>query len=211
MISVFLGPSLELENARKILEAHYLPPVKRGDVEEQVYEGAKRICIVDGVFFHDSSVGHREIISAIEAGVKVYGAASMGALRASELDTYGMIGVGKIYEMYKNGELDSDDEVALAYEPSTFYTISEPLVNIRETFRLAHEGRVISSDIQRELIEIASSLYFPKRTYSKIFEIAKEKYTLDIKALTDFVSREKINLKREDTVLLLNKMRDSCF
>jgi hypothetical protein len=45
-----------------------------------------------------AAVGHREIISALKAGVCVVGGSSMGALRASELDSYGMIGVGRIYE-----------------------------------------------------------------------------------------------------------------
>ena len=29
----------------------------------------------------------------------------MGALRAAEMDTLGMIGIGKIYRMYKDGTL----------------------------------------------------------------------------------------------------------
>ncbi|HJK35420.1 MAG TPA: TfuA-like protein, partial [Methanocorpusculum sp.] len=88
--AVFIGPSLPLEEAKQILlDAEYLPPAKRGDLTEAVRAGAKIIVLIDGVFFQDRAVGHREILSALRAGVAVYGSSSMGALRASEMDTLG--------------------------------------------------------------------------------------------------------------------------
>ncbi|MDF1931723.1 TfuA-like protein [Legionella pneumophila] len=56
----------------------------------------------------------------------------MGALRAAELDAFDMKGYGRIYEMYKNEEIDGDDEVAIAYSKyNNEQTI--PLINIRLT------------------------------------------------------------------------------
>ena len=46
------------------------------------------------------------------AGTQVFGAASMGALRAAELAPFGMIGVGAIFAAYRDGRLTGDDEVA---------------------------------------------------------------------------------------------------
>ena len=111
-IVVFLGPSLSRARAEQILEADFRPPAKRGDIYRAAREGAGIILLIDGVFFQECSVAHKEVIYALEAGAKVLGASSMGALRASELDIYGMVGVGKIYEAYKMGDLVSDDEVA---------------------------------------------------------------------------------------------------
>ena len=54
----------------------------------------------------------KKIMHLIDSGVTVIGAASMGALRAAELDAYGMLGVGRIYQMYASGEICGDDEVA---------------------------------------------------------------------------------------------------
>src|SRR5512137_1082988 len=112
-IVVFLGPSLPIEKAYQILQAEYRSPAKRGDIFRASEEGAEIICLIDGVFFQECSVAHKEVIYALEAGAKVLGASSMGALRASELDVYGMEGVGAIYKAYKSGQLVSDDEVAL--------------------------------------------------------------------------------------------------
>jgi len=138
-IVVFLGPSLCRARAEEILQAEWRPPARRGDVYRAAQEGARIIVLIDGVFFQDSSVAHKEVIYALDAGSRVLGASSMGALRASELDVYGMEGVGLIYQAYKNGRLVSDDEVALTFDPFAFEPRSEPLVNIR--FNLERPGR----------------------------------------------------------------------
>ncbi len=116
-IIVFLGPSLDRESAGKILAAEYRPPAKRGDITRAAGDGASVICLIDGVFHQDNAVAHREILAAVKKGVKVVGASSMGALRAAEMDTLGMVGIGEIYRMYRDGELESDDEVALVFDP----------------------------------------------------------------------------------------------
>lgn len=131
---IFTGPSLSKEEAKLIFEnATYLPPIKRGDAEKALERGAKIIGIIDGVFHQDVAISPREIFEVLKKGVIVVGGSSMGALRAAELDEFGMIGVGKIYEMYKSGEIESDDEVALIFNPLTLEPLSEPLINIRLT------------------------------------------------------------------------------
>ena len=52
------------------------------------------------------------------------GAASMGALRAAEMHRYGMVGVGKIFEMYRDGEED-DSLVAMTFDPETFRPLTD--------------------------------------------------------------------------------------
>ena len=108
-IIVFLGPSLDQAAAEKILPAHYLPPARRGDLLAEAEKGATINGLIDGVFHQESAVAHREILAAVKKGVRVVGASSMGALRAAEMDTLGMVGIGEIYRMYKSGELESDD------------------------------------------------------------------------------------------------------
>ncbi|NYT04876.1 MAG: TfuA-related McrA-glycine thioamidation protein [Methanomicrobiales archaeon] len=172
-VVVFLGPSCSPERARSLLRARYLPPASRGDVTRAVAAGARIIGIIDGVFFQDCAVGHREILAALRAGVIVVGASSMGALRAAELDTLGMEGVGRIYEAYKSGELVSDDEVALVFDPESFVPLSETLVNIRYTVARAEDEGVIDRTAAKVLVAAASSLYFPERTYEAVGEGAR--------------------------------------
>ena len=82
---IFTGNSISHEDAKKILRVNYQPPVCRFQLEIFVQKGYQIIGIIDGIFFDRAAVGHREIISALNAGVKVIGGSSMGALRASEL------------------------------------------------------------------------------------------------------------------------------
>src|SRR5688572_13098200 len=107
---VFLGPSLPLDIARRTLpHADYRPPVKRGDLED-IAPGTV-VGIIDGVFGETLAISPGEIREAINRGVIVYGASSMGALRAAEIPR--VMGVGRIYEMFSMGTIDRDDEVAL--------------------------------------------------------------------------------------------------
>jgi TfuA protein len=163
-IVVFLGPSLARSRAEEVLEADFRPPAKRGDLYKAAREGARIILLIDGVFFQDCSVAHKEVLYALQAGARVLGASSMGALRASELDIYGMEGIGLIYQAYKSGRLVSDDEVALTFDPFSWEPLSEPLVNIRFNLELAWQQGVINASCKDKLFRCAESLYFPERT-----------------------------------------------
>jgi hypothetical protein len=76
----------------------------------------------------------------------VFGSAGAGALRAAELETFGMRGIGWVFQAFRDGTLDQDDEVAVqcgnradGYRPR-----SEAMVNIRQTLRAARRERLIS-------------------------------------------------------------------
>jgi len=203
-IIVFLGPSLDRETAEKILSAEYHPPAKRGDLLAAVHDGATIIGLVDGVFHQESAVAHREILAAIKKGVRVVGASSMGALRAAEMDTLGMVGIGEIYRMYKSGELESDDEVALVFDPSSGLALSEPLINIRFTLKQALEKEIIDAAAHDALLASACSLFYPKRTYQAIVSAAGE--TLDENTREHFlhwVDTSACDQKRADAVAAL--------
>ncbi|PXF61067.1 MAG: TfuA-related McrA-glycine thioamidation protein [Candidatus Methanogaster sp.] len=212
-IVVFVGPSIDKEAAKEILDighdVEYMPPAKRGDVSKAANDGAGIICLIDGVFFQDSAVAHREILYALKKGVTVIGSSSMGALRASELDLYGMEGVGKIYEWYKSGKLISDDEVALFFDPVYFKPLSEPLVNIRYNLRIAEAEGVIDRDACEKVLRIAKSLYFPDRTYQRILDAAEGVIDGDaLKRLRSFIEAEKRDIKMEDAIEALKRVRD---
>src|SRR4051794_18593554 len=100
LVCLFVGPSLPAAEIRARFAAvdadlWLLPPAQRGDVLRLLTSRPDVVGILDGYFFHVPSLLHREIILALEQGARVLGAASLGALRAAELDTYGMEGVGR--------------------------------------------------------------------------------------------------------------------
>jgi hypothetical protein len=207
-IIVFLGPSLEQTAAEEILSAHYLPPAKRGDLLAAVNNGATIIGLIDGVFHQESAVAHREILAAIKKGVQVIGSSSMGALRAAEMDTLGMVGIGKIYNMYKSGELESDDEVALVFDPSSGMALSEPLINIRFTLRRAKDSGIIDIGAHNALLAAARSVFYPQRTYRTIAYQAGE--AIDEKTRAQFLQWVKTNAcdqKRDDAVAALEYIK----
>jgi len=206
---IFLGPSLDRRAASAILEADYRPPAARGDITRAVADGAPVIGIIDGVFFQESSVGHREILGALKSGVRVVGASSMGALRAAELHTLGMEGVGEVYRMYRDGILVSDDEVALAFDPESFIALSEPLVNIRATLDRAEKEGVIDHATGEALLAAAFSLYYPDRTYPRLVREAGG--SADPESLARFsrwVEKGAVDLKRMDAVQALERIRE---
>jgi len=208
-VVVFLGPSLEAETAKKLLDAVYRPPASRGDIFKAVREGVEIIGLIDGVFFQACAIAHREILYALEEGVKVVGASSMGALRASELDSYGMEGVGKVYELYRKGELVSDDEVALIFEPDSFKPLSEPLVNIRYNLGLAEERKIINKEVKGKILSIAKSLYYPERDYERVLSIAEGEVEKEVlERLKKFLIEDKKDLKREDAIAALKRMKE---
>lgn len=207
---IFTGNSISYEDAKKILRANYQPPVRRFQLEKFVQQGYKVMGIIDGIFFDRAAVGHREIISALNAGVKVVGGASMGALRASELDTHGMIGVGKVYEWYRDGVIESDDEVAVSTNPDTFEPISTPLVNMRETLKAALDTGLISEKEHENLLELAINTYYPDRSYLGLTKEGAKKGLIPEekrKKLLDFCINSEIDVKRQDAVLVLEAVK----
>jgi len=141
-VVVFAGPSLPVDVALAALDGlavRVLGPVSLGDVARVGRAGPAAILIVDGFFESVPAVWHKEILWSMEQGTHVFGAASMGALRAAELHTFGMVGIGRIFEWFRDGLLDADDEVAVAHGPADdgYRPVSEALVNIRATVAAA--------------------------------------------------------------------------
>ncbi|MEM3532209.1 MAG: TfuA-related McrA-glycine thioamidation protein [Candidatus Methanomethyliaceae archaeon] len=207
---MFLGPSLPVEEAKKILDdAEYRPPAGRGDVAGAVDEGFEVIGLVDGVFYQKTAVSHREILYALKKGVTVVGGASIGALRACELDVYGMIGVGKIYRWYKEGIISADDEVAVAFHPNTYQPLSEPLVNIRATLDALISRGMISKVEGEIIIKSAKEIPFHLRNYSRIIQKAIDKLGRDkAKIILEMLRKEKVDQKWIDAIEVLKKIRE---
>src|SRR5437016_6011191 len=105
-ICLFIGPTLRRGDIPAELDAFALPPAQQGDVYRAALNRPEAIGIVDGYFGGAPSVWHKEILWALSEGIQVFGSASMGALRAAELSSFGMRGVGRIFEMYRDVVLE---------------------------------------------------------------------------------------------------------
>ncbi|MDC0713182.1 TfuA-like protein [Stigmatella sp. ncwal1] len=209
---VFTGPTLSAEEARKELDALYLPPVAQGEVYRAALERPWAIGIIDGYFERVPSVWHKEILWAMSQGIHVFGSASMGALRAAELAAFGMEGVGAIYEDFQRGTLQDDDEVAVTQgtEEEGHRALSEAMVDIRATLRRAEEEAVISSPVGTRLERIAKSLFFAERVYPRILAAATREGLPEeeLAAFREWVFHGRVNLKRADALAMLRVMRE---
>ena len=210
-VLVFAGSSISHEDASKILDVTYWPPISRGDIGKAASEGYKIIGIIDGIFFSRAAAAHKEIINVMREGVTVIGGCSMGALRASELDIHGMEGVGTIYEWYRDGVIEDDDEVAVATNPDTFEAVSSPMVNIRETLKAASSADIIDDEECRLITQLAKKTHYTERSYFGISRTAEKEGIISkekAESLLQFCRENERDIKKEDAILVLEKIKE---
>jgi hypothetical protein len=210
-VYVFTGPTISAAEARLELEAVYLPPAAEGDVYRLSLKGAEAIGIIDGYFQSTPPVRHKEILWAMTCGIHVFGSASMGALRAAELAAFGMEGVGIVFELFRDGVLEDDDEVTVVHAPPEvgFLPGSEAMVNIRQTLRKAEHAGVITAESRATLEKIAKGLFYPERNYPALLRVAWERGLpgVDLAQFQRWLSDGRVNQKRDDAVAMLRLMR----
>lgn len=178
-------------------EADYRPPIRRGDLD--AVASGTLVGIIDGVFADVLAISPGEIRAALSRGVVVLGAASMGALRATEIPA--VVGIGRIHEMYRDGVIERDDEVAVLFEEETYRALTVPLVNVRYAVgRLVRTG-TLAPRAGDDIVAAAQMLHFTDRTYEAIFDAPSLAAKADAGETIALLRR--FDLKREDAQLLL--------
>jgi len=208
---VFTGPSLSPVEAAETIDARFLPPVAEGDVFRATLHQPSAIGIIDGYFERVPSVWHKEILYALSQGIPVYGAASMGALRAAELAAFGMRGIGPIFEAFRDGRLEDDDEVTVIHGPAElgYPSLSEAMVNIRRTLADAAAAHVVSGPTRSLLERAAKALPYPDRTYDRVMADARADGASagEVDAFARWLPAGRVDQKKEDARAMLRAMR----
>ncbi len=189
------------------------PPAAQGDIYRACQQRPQIIGLIDGYFEGVPSVWHKEILWALTLGVAVFGSASMGALRAAELDVFGMTGIGRIYEWYRDGVIEDDDEVALLHGPAeaAYMPLSEPMVNVRASCAAAVEAGVLDQAAAEIVVSAAKSLYYKERVWQTVVARAGT-CGLDptvCKILADWLASGRIDQKQRDAVALIEAAADA--
>jgi len=181
------------------------PPARQGDIARAVAEGATAIGLVDGYFDAVAAPWHKEILFALEHGVDMLGASSMGALRAAECAAFGMRPIGSIALDYHSGALDDDAAVALNHGPEElgYPSLTEPLVNVKPTLQRLRHLHLITEAEHARLWERACNLYFQDRSVEALFA-AEDRLGLDAAYRAHLVNR-----KAEDALLLIAELKQS--
>jgi len=209
-VCVFIGPTLSLGDARAELDAVYLSPASQGDVYRAACRKPQAIGIIDGFFECVPAVWHKEILWAMSEGIHVFGCSSMGALRAAELADFGMEGVGKVFEAYREARLEDDDEVAVAHAPASggYRSLSDAMVNIRATLAAAEHAGIIGRAARKKLERIAKGMPYWERSYAAVMKAASGQLRRREKdGLSRWLPIGQVDQKREDALAMLRLMR----
>ena len=169
-LAVFAGPSLQPPDRPASEDVVYLPPATRGDVERAAREH-DIVLLIDGAFHHDLAPSPKECYAALRHA-RMFGASSMGALRAAECAPYGFTPLGAIAGWYVHGAIDGDDEVAVLTHPHTYEALTVPLVNVRYVARLAHRRGLLTGKERDALIARAREIFYMDRSWEDVVELA---------------------------------------
>jgi hypothetical protein len=169
-IIAFAGPSLPEADRSQFDAVEWRPPAEAGDLLRLNAEPGTTICLIDGYFDHRPAVRHKEILLLLSQGVRIFGASSIGALRAAEMHGFGMTGVGAIWRAYARGTIEGDDEVALIHASveRDWRALSVPLVDVRATLCLARRNKIVSGEEARALLKAAASIHYIDREWASV-------------------------------------------
>lgn len=205
----FLGPSLSWEEARRLADVELRPPARQGDVFRALEEHPRAIALIDGVFESVPSVWHHELIAAAACGVRVYGAASMGALRAAELPGV-VTPVGEIARRYLRGDFVDDAHVALLHADAQhgFRALTVPQVNVWATARAAVRAKVLSRAGAADLVRASEAQFYQVRTWASVLAALRWPRARR-EALGRFIERSAVDLKAADARACLTRLARS--
>jgi len=201
------------ENGRETPFIAIFPPILGENMYKIIKICPKIVGIIDGYRENVAAIWHREILYAMSQGINVFGASGVGALRAAELYGFGMKGCGRVFELCRDGMIDSDDEIAVTHGPKElgYKVFSDAMVNIRCTLDAAKNDGVIDDHHYRLIKEVAEKMHYKERTYDSIkdnIERCLISHSSDM--LNNFFcwvdGSGKVDVKQEDAILLLNEI-----
>ncbi|KAA1244755.1 TfuA-like protein [Mycobacterium simiae] len=205
---VTAGPTIDVNDIHAVApNAEVAKPISFGDALGYGLKQGDTLLIVDGLFFQHAPVRHKELLTLMEDGVRVVGSSSMGALRAAELHPFGMEGYGWVFESYRNGYLEADDEVGMVHgEPEDGYPVFvDALVNIRQTLSLAVQTGLLSAQLESDLIAAARRMPFTARTWDRLLgavDAPERRY------LARQLQALRVDVKRADALVALQQILD---
>ena len=205
----FVGPSAP--EAERLFASDHMKiagPAAQGDIAWAVLDGVTGVGLIDGTFETNATVWHKEILFALSRGVRVFGAASLGALRAAECAPYGMIGVGEIFEDILTGRLVDDAALAVIHAPRElgYAPLAEALVNVVATTTALRAMALISKHEESALLAAAKALFFKERTRDRIVDELHLQGSPRDKELRALLAIHRVDQKNADAKKLLVRL-----
>ena len=213
-IKVYSVLTLRKPEVRRILpDATVAPPIQRGDLLKDIRRKYNVIVIIDGRFYHSLAVSPTKIMDALRCGLRIYGASSMGALRAAELEFYGMTGCGRIFEFIKRRQSFRDDFLGQSFDPATGRRASTPFIDFFFNLETLVRRGTIDRKCSGRLSRAFAGLHYSDRNLVNLKSRLSAKYKNDPGLLASAESAFKLgSQKRRDaikTLLLVKSDLDS--
>jgi len=199
---VFIGPTLEGATVPPGVEV--LPPATCGDLTRLLRDPPAAVALVDGYFATSPSVWHKEIIALLANGIPVIGAGSLGALRAAELATYGMFGVGQVFDAYLNGSVCRDDAVMLVHAPAElgWRALTIALVDAEDALCATQMPPADRRMLQR----IVRTTPFARRTWHECLSQFAARTGRAVPNDVERSLRQRRSLKHEDAMMMVQRL-----
>lgn len=206
---VFAGPSLAGQSIPPGVEA--FPPATRGALTAALTSGYTRIGLVDGAVEESERLPLQELRDALAVpGVTVLGGASMGAVRAAQLESSGMQGHGHVFRLFRRGSLTDREEVYVLHAPAAlrYRCLTLPLVNIRYTLRAMRlSGHLARAEEQALVRYMCDVPWFDRDRHAlsaAVYTTCGSPRCAQIMQTFDLMYRD---IKHEDAVSLVSQLQ----
>jgi hypothetical protein len=208
---IFGGPSINNDLKARFAKFKFRGPAQQGDIYQAAESSqANRLILLDGYYKTVPAVWHKEVIYAINKGITVIGSSSLGALRAVELEPYGMKGYGRIYQWYRDGILDRDPDVAVTHTSGedNFRTLTIPVVNVLATIKDSSFN--FKLELIEEVLRLTRSIFFEQRTMSALVSKidSSELEAIDKKNIINELSEKYVDQKLKDSEATLEWIKN---
>ncbi|AZF43545.1 hypothetical protein C4J87_3402 [Pseudomonas sp. R1-43-08] len=203
---LFGGPSVasSIQQYRKLFDVR--PPVQRDDLYE-LSEQQRPGCalIIDGLFGSAMAISPIECIDLMKRGWLLYGASSMGALRAADCCTMGMMGVGDIFNGFHLGYFHSDSDVAVKYDAKNYSEITVPYVQVDHVVSILKLQERIPYAKARLVLNALKKMPWHDRYPTLIADHLLELFKgVKREALLEYLTSDQYSLKRKDARMATN-------
>lgn len=199
---LFVGPTLPRHLIPPEIEVR--PPACCGDLADLLDRPPPAVGLIDGCFEIAPTVWHKELLDLIAHGIPVIGGASLGALRAAELHSLGMLGTGAIFEAYRDRRMNRDDAVMVSHAPAELghRPLTVALVDMEATLLAAP----LDPRERRQLQRIARRVDFRERSWGLCLDLYRQRTgkapSLDAHQFADLGSA-----KERDALRLVEQLR----
>ena len=207
-IKIYSGLSLKSEQVAKLLpQAVFSGPIKRRDIIQDIKNGFQVIGIIDGEFLQNLAVSPSEISDAIRCGLKVYGSSSMGAMRAVELNKYGMIGCGRIFEYIHAQAYFKDDQLGQLFfgENSPIQTL--PFLDLKLGIDDLCQLKKLTKQEAALIIREYERLHFSERSFGALRGRLRKNKKDDLVKKLATIEKKIGSSKEKDGILMLKQIK----